>query len=160
LSSLHLWVEAVSGVGDSDRAQLFTEVDFLYLPFNFDKKHWVALCVDLTCFKIIVLDCNVHLRTDSSINTDLEPGARMLPILFKQAALNPTMTQLSPSPFAMERSLFIPQVTNHVDAGLMILFLIQAHAVGGMDDCVDYSIDSIEDETKKLVSAIILAGVP
>ncbi|KAG7543588.1 hypothetical protein ISN45_Aa07g034910 [Arabidopsis thaliana x Arabidopsis arenosa] len=35
-----------------------------------------------------------------------------------------------------------------------------AHAVGGMDDCVEFLPDSIDVETKKLVSALILAGVP
>ncbi|CAL9226381.1 unnamed protein product [Arabidopsis halleri] len=35
-----------------------------------------------------------------------------------------------------------------------------AHAVGEMDDCVEFLPDSIDAETKKLVSALILAGVP
>ncbi|CAE5967576.1 unnamed protein product [Arabidopsis arenosa] len=35
-----------------------------------------------------------------------------------------------------------------------------AHVVGGMDDCVEFLSDSIDAETKKLVSALILAGVP
>ncbi|KAG7559908.1 hypothetical protein ISN45_Aa05g014760 [Arabidopsis thaliana x Arabidopsis arenosa] len=35
-----------------------------------------------------------------------------------------------------------------------------AHAVGGMDDCVEFLPDSIDAETKKLVSVLILAGVP
>ncbi|KAG7599566.1 hypothetical protein ISN44_As06g037470 [Arabidopsis suecica] len=128
------FVDAVSGVGDFDYAELFTE--------------------------ITVLDCNVHLRTDASLKTDLEPVSRMLPILFRQGSLNPIMTQLLPTPFSIERSLCIPQVTAHVDAGLMTVFLIHAHAVGGMNDCAEFSPDSIEAETKKLVSAIILAGVP
>ncbi|XP_020887195.1 uncharacterized protein LOC110230013 [Arabidopsis lyrata subsp. lyrata] len=153
-------IDAVAGVGELDRAQLFTEVDYLYLPFNFDKKHWVALVVELNCAKITVLDCNVHLRTDASLKMDLQPLARMLPFLFRQAACNPTMSQMSTSPFSIERSLCIPQVTAHVDSGLMTLFLIHGHAAGGMDDCVEFPPDSIDAETKKLVSAIILAGVP
>ncbi|KAG7536772.1 Ulp1 protease family C-terminal catalytic domain [Arabidopsis suecica] len=153
-------VDAVCGVGELDRAELFTEVDYLYLPFNFDKKHWVALCVDLNCAKIIVLDSNVHLRTDASIKVDIEPLSKMLPILFRQAASNPIMSQLLPTPFSVERSLCIPQVTSHVDAGLMTIFLIHAHAAGGMDACAEFLPECIEAETKKLVSAIILAGVP
>ncbi|KAG7552821.1 Ulp1 protease family C-terminal catalytic domain [Arabidopsis thaliana x Arabidopsis arenosa] len=153
-------VDAVCGVGELDRAELFTEVDYLYLPFNFDKKHWVALCVDLNCAKITVLDSNVHLRTDASIKVDIEPLSKMLPILFRQAASNPIMSQLLPTPFSVERSLCIPQVTSHVDAGLMTIFLIHAHAAGGMDACAEFLPECIEAETKKLVSAIILAGVP
>ncbi|XP_020875318.1 uncharacterized protein LOC110226852 isoform X1 [Arabidopsis lyrata subsp. lyrata] len=101
-------VDVVAGVGELDRAELFTEVDYLYLPFNFDKKHWVSLCVDLNCAKITVLDSNVHLRTDASIKADIEPLSKMLPILFRQAASNPIMSQLLPTPFSVERSLCIP----------------------------------------------------
>ena len=153
-------VDAISGVGDYDRAELFTDVDYLYLPFNFDKKHWVALCVDLNCVMITVLDCNVRLRTDASLKTALDLVSKMLPILFRQAALNPTMAQLAPTPYSVERSLCIQQMTDHVDVGLMSIFLIHAHVVGGMDDCLEFSQDSIETQTKKLVSAIILVVVP
>ncbi|CAD5324722.1 unnamed protein product [Arabidopsis thaliana] len=127
-------VDAIAGVGDFDRLQLFTN--------------------------IMVLDCNIHLRIDASLKTALEPLSRMLPILFRQSALNPTMTQLLPTPYSVERSLCIQQVIDHVDAGLMTIFLIHAHVVGGMDDCLEFSPDCIETQTKKLVSAFILAGVP
>jgi len=108
----------------------------------------------------MVLDCNIHLRIDASLKTALEPLSRMLPILFRQSALNPTMTQLLPTPYSVERSLCIQQVIDHVYAGLMTIFLIHAHVVGGMDDCLEFSPDCIETQTKKLVSAFILAGVP
>jgi len=41
-------IDLLSGIGEDDHVQLFSEADYLYLPFNFDKKHWVALaeCVD------------------------------------------------------------------------------------------------------------------
>ncbi|CAL9225995.1 unnamed protein product, partial [Arabidopsis halleri] len=115
-------IDIVSAAGVEDRAQLYSEVDYLYLPFNFEKKHWVALVVDLNCRKITVLDCNVHLRTDKTIKLDLQPLADMLPVLFKQAAANPEMSQLLTSPFSIERSLCIPQVASSVDSGLMSIF--------------------------------------
>ncbi|CAL9217525.1 unnamed protein product, partial [Arabidopsis halleri] len=126
-------IDIVSAAGVEDRAQLYSEVDYLYLPFNFEKKHWVALVVDLNYRKITVLDCNVHLRTDKTIKLDLQPLADMLPVLFKQAAANPEMSQLLTSPFTIERSLCIPQVASSVDSGLMSIFLIHAHATGGME---------------------------
>ncbi|XP_020883112.1 uncharacterized protein LOC110228964 [Arabidopsis lyrata subsp. lyrata] len=153
-------IDIVSAAGVEDRAQLYSEVDYLYLPFNFEKKHWVALVVDLNCRKITVLDCNVHLRTDKTIKLDVQPLADMLPVLFKQAAANPEMSQLLTSPFTIERSLCIPQVASSVDSGLMSIFLIHAHATGGMEQCAEFHSDSLVSETKKLVSAIILAGVP
>jgi len=59
--------------------QLFTEAHYIYQPFNFDKKHWVALAVALKCRKIIVLDSNIQRRKDSAIHDELMPLAVMLP---------------------------------------------------------------------------------
>ncbi|CAE5994112.1 unnamed protein product [Arabidopsis arenosa] len=55
------FVDAVSGVGDFDYAELFTEVDYLYLPFNIDKKHWVPYAlisiVPRLPFSIVMFIC-------------------------------------------------------------------------------------------------------
>ncbi|KAG7594239.1 Ulp1 protease family C-terminal catalytic domain [Arabidopsis thaliana x Arabidopsis arenosa] len=95
------FVDAVSGVGDFDYAELFTEVDYLYLPFNIDKKHWVPYAlisiVPRLPFSIVMFICAPM------------PASRRI----------------------LSQSLCIPQVTAHVDAGLMTVFLIHAHAVGG-----------------------------
>ncbi|CAE6074442.1 unnamed protein product [Arabidopsis arenosa] len=53
-------IDVVSGVGQLDRAELFIEMT--------------------------VLACNVHLRTDASLKTDLEPVSRMLPILMRTSS--------------------------------------------------------------------------
>lgn len=153
-------VDIVGGRGEVDRVQLFTEADYLYLPFNFDKKHWVALCVDLLQAKIVVLDSNVQLRKDAVIFAELQPLAIMLPFLIKQAGANELMRQLRTTPFAIERPLGIPQVKASQDSGIMSIFLIHAHAAGGVEECVEFDIGSLPIESKKLVSAIILAGLP
>ncbi|KAL9299042.1 putative Ulp1 protease family catalytic domain, papain-like cysteine peptidase superfamily [Arabidopsis thaliana] len=62
-----------------DSKFLFTEAHYIYQPFNFDKKHWVALAVALKCRKIIVLDSNIQRRKDSAIHDELMPLAVMLP---------------------------------------------------------------------------------
>jgi len=95
-------IDILSGVGESDSVQLFTEADYIYLPFNFDKKHWVALAVDLKCRKIIVLDSNIQSRKDSAIHDVLMPLAVMLAYLFKQATFNPLMSQFLLDPFTIE----------------------------------------------------------
>ncbi|CAE5959302.1 unnamed protein product [Arabidopsis arenosa] len=151
-------IDLLSGVGESDRVQLFTKADFLYLPFNFDKKHWVALAVDLNCRKIIVLDSNIQRRRDSAIQDELMPLAVMLPYLFKQATFNPLMSNCLPNPFSVERSLVIPQVVSPLDSGIFSIFLIHTHATGGVTECVDFEIGGLQSEVKKLVSALILAG--
>ncbi|CAE5976049.1 unnamed protein product [Arabidopsis arenosa] len=151
-------IDLLSGVGESDRVQLFTEADFMYLPFNFDKKHWVALAVDLNCRKIIVLDSNIQRRRDSAIQDELMPLVVMLPYLFKQAAFNPLMSNCLLNPFSVERPLVIPQVVSPLDSGIFSIFLIHTHATGGVTECVDFEVGGLQSEVKKLVSALILAG--
>ncbi|KAG7533137.1 hypothetical protein ISN45_Aa08g007690 [Arabidopsis thaliana x Arabidopsis arenosa] len=151
--------DLLSRVGESDRVQLFTEADYLYLPFNFDKKHWVALVVDLNSRKIIVLDSNIQRRKDSAIQDELMPLAVMLSYLFKQAAFNPLMSNCLLDPFSIERPLIIPQVASPLDTDIFSIFLIHTHATGGVAECVDFEVGGLQSEVKKLVSVLILAGV-
>ncbi|CAE6074149.1 unnamed protein product [Arabidopsis arenosa] len=127
-------IDLLSGAGESDRVQLFTEADYLYLPFNFDKKHWVALAVDLNSRKIIVLDSNIQRRKDSAIQDELMPLTVMLPYLFKQAAFNPLMSNCLQDPFSIERLLIISQVASPLDTGIFSIFLIHTHATGGVSN--------------------------
>ncbi|OAO92555.1 hypothetical protein AXX17_AT5G28500 [Arabidopsis thaliana] len=150
-------VELLMGVGEADRVRLFDEADFVYMPFNFDKKHWVALCVDLKAHKITTLDSNIQLRKDSAMCAELQPLAAMLPYLFKQA--NSSGDPISLHPFSIDRLHGIPQVTSSFDSGVFSLFLIHAHAAGGIEECVNFDVAALDQEAKKLVSTIILAGV-
>ncbi|XP_020887746.1 uncharacterized protein LOC110224155 [Arabidopsis lyrata subsp. lyrata] len=152
-------IDILRGAGDPERVELFSEADFHYLPFNFDKKHWVALCVDLNGGKIVVLDSNYQLRKDAALQSELQPLAVMLPFLLKQAAFNPSMKQLPVNPFSIERPLSIPQVSSPFDSGVVSVFLIHVHATGGLEECNDFDVGAIESEVKKLVCAIMIAGV-
>ncbi|KAL9811801.1 putative Ulp1 protease family catalytic domain, papain-like cysteine peptidase superfamily [Arabidopsis thaliana] len=116
-------VELLMGVGEADRVRLFDEADFVYMPFNFDKKHWVALCVDLKAHKITTLDSNIQLRKDSAMCAELQPLAAMLPYLFKQA--NSSGDPISLHPFSIDRLHGIPQVTSSFDSGV---FLVVSHS--------------------------------
>ncbi|KAF8109040.1 hypothetical protein N665_0104s0344 [Sinapis alba] len=66
-------------IGDGNR---------FYVPFNFDRKHWVGVCVDMSLSQVIVLDCNNALRTDGMITKELRPIAHMFPYLLRQAGKN------------------------------------------------------------------------
>lgn len=91
--------------------------------------------------------------------SELKSLVVMLPFLFKQAAANPAMSEMQTFPFTIVRPGGIPQVSSPQDAGIMSIFLIHAHAAGGLEECVAFDIKELEAEAKKLVSAIILAGV-
>lgn len=43
------------------------EATRFYFPFNFDKQHWVGVCVDCSLSQVILLDCNTGIKTDASI---------------------------------------------------------------------------------------------
>lgn len=51
-----VFVAAVVSDDDTERVKLYIEADFIYLLLNFDKKHWVGLCIDMFSWKILVLD--------------------------------------------------------------------------------------------------------
>ncbi|EOA12311.1 hypothetical protein CARUB_v10007950mg [Capsella rubella] len=138
------FVSLMIRVGDIGRALLFSEADFLYVPFNFDRKHWVSMCIDLPNGSIVVLD------------SELQPIALMLPYLLSQASVFQTPT----GPFEITRPSCIPQVQSPLDSGIMAYFLIHAHAKGGLEECAEVKVEQLEFEIKRLVSAIILAGVP
>ncbi|XP_024013906.1 uncharacterized protein LOC112087985 [Eutrema salsugineum] len=126
-------IDMVNGVDDVDRVQLYEEADIVYLPFNFDQRHWVTLAVDLKAKKIFVLDCNVALINETRLVDELQPIASMLPYLFKLVAANMEMSQVEISPFSIERVTGIHQIDSPHDSGMYSIFLLQTHAVGGID---------------------------
>ncbi|EOA17669.1 hypothetical protein CARUB_v10006038mg [Capsella rubella] len=62
-------------------------------------------------------------------------------------------------PFTILRPMCVPQVQSASGSGMMAVFLIHAHATGGLEECVEVNVDHLESEIKRFVSAIILAGV-
>ena len=117
----------------------------------------MALGVDLKAHKITILDSNIQLRKDTSIYAELQPLAAMLPYLFKQA--NSSRAPIMLHPFPIDRLHGIPQVTSPFDSGVVSVFLIHAHATGGIEECVDFDVAAFNQEVKNLVSTIILVGV-
>ncbi|CAD5324614.1 unnamed protein product [Arabidopsis thaliana] len=150
-------VDLLIGASESDRVCLFAEADCVYMPFNFDKKHWVSLCVDLKAHKITILDSNIQLRRDAVLYAELQPLAAMLPYLFRQNSSSSGNILLQP--FLLDRPHGIPQVSSPFDSGVLSVFLIHAHAVGGVKECLEFDVAALDVEVKKLVTTIILWGV-
>ncbi|CAN7062783.1 unnamed protein product, partial [Brassica oleracea var. botrytis] len=86
-----------------------TEATRIYFPFNFDKKHWVGVCVDCSLSKVVVLDCNTSLRTDGMINKEIRPISEMFPFLLRRAARQ--VFSKNPKALTIERPRILPQ--NH-----------------------------------------------
>ncbi|XP_024003646.1 uncharacterized protein LOC112081434 [Eutrema salsugineum] len=148
-------VEKLVGVGEGGRQHLFTEVDILYLPFNLDGKHWVFLAVHLCSSKIEVIDCNVQLRTDVSMHHELLPIAVMFPYLCRQVGGNESMAKMPLTQMTIERATGIQQLTSPNDSGLCSIFLMQAHAIGGIEQCRLIDPSDLEIDARKLITVLI-----
>lgn len=148
-------VQMLLGVGDTDRVQLFDDADVLYIPFNFNKMHWVALAVHLFFWRIDVLDCNVSRKTDASIQETMIPLATMLPYLFQQVGATPMMANVRTQPLDVVRVSSLPQAIDPADSCLMSILYMQAHGVGGLDDCKNLDPAALGEDAKKMVMCLV-----
>ncbi|KAL0816823.1 hypothetical protein Bca101_073267 [Brassica carinata] len=123
------------------------EATRFYLPFNFDQKHWVGICIDCSNWQAIVLDCNYSLRTDGMISKELRPIAQMFPFLLRQAGKQIGAKDLKT--LTVERPRSVPQNYSQFDSGITASLLIQAHAVGGVDVCKCITEDVLDTEVER-----------
>ncbi|KAF2543112.1 hypothetical protein F2Q68_00031269 [Brassica cretica] len=114
-----------------ERVRSYPDAERYYLSFNLDKKNWVGVCVDCTSWSIVVMDCNIALRTDSMMVKEVTPIAQMFPYLLKQGGKQ--FLHKDARAFSIERPRSIPQNTFHADSAVSALLLVQAHAVAGVD---------------------------
>ena len=57
------------------------DVRHVYIPFNLNKKHWVALEIDLEKWLVTVYDCDIYLYKISDLHLYLNDLTSLLPIL-------------------------------------------------------------------------------
>lgn len=129
-----------------------TEATRIYFPFNFDKKHWVGVCVDCSLSQAIVLDCNTYLRTDGMMSKEIRHITEMFPYLLRRAAKQ--VFSKNVKALTIERPRIVPQNHSHFDSGITSILLMQAHAVGGPDVCKCITPDVLDVEVQK--TAVII----
>lgn len=116
----------------------------IYFPFNFDKQHWVIVCVD----KVVhVLDCHIAFRSENLMKKDLLPVAQMLPYVLKE--IMPETKLLS-----LARVHEIPQNCIHEDLAVTVMLLIQAHANAGVEGCKCIIPEELAMDAQKLAALI------
>lgn len=123
-----------------------------YFPLNVCKRHWVGLCVDQSCGKITVLDCNTAMFSDAMIEKHLYPHLFMIPFLLRLSgqAFGCDADQC----FALERPKGLSQSHDPFDCGLMDVLLMATHAVYGIEACKNINENILAEEGK---SAAIMA---
>lgn len=142
-----------------DRAKLkFTNVPLqnptekaperIYFPFNMDRQHWIGVCIDTKANTIHVLDCNISLRTDSSMKKELNPIANLIPYVLKHFGYMESNAGVKP--FSVSRSKGIPQIASPTDAAVMTVLFIEAHASDGLGGCKAITPRLLPDASKQL----------
>lgn len=116
----------------------------IYFPFNFDRQHWVGICVDFKSLGFQVLDCNLAFRSETLAMKELRPLAQMIPYIVNQ------ITSSGLKHLVFERVKGIPQNSIYVDAAVSVVLLIQYHSMGGVEACNCLKPEWLSGEAQKL----------
>lgn len=136
-------------------------VDRVYVPFSFDKQHWVALCLDLADWNIYVIDCFSSLWREPKQKTALQPLAEMFPYIMRLASTKVAKKKVVYNQLAIQREKDIPQAVFGRHSGVMAARLIEAHADGGVVACKQVKVNDVfAAALKYIVVAYELAHGP
>ncbi|CAF2044413.1 unnamed protein product [Brassica napus] len=124
-----------------------------YFPFNVGKKHWVGICFDARTGVLTVLDCNVTLHKDSSIEKYINSILQMLPYLARYVG-EIVGTEPVIQCYDVARPKSVAQNKNPADSGLMAMLLMATHAIYGLEACKSLTHEMVEEEGRR---AAILA---
>ncbi|KAF8084362.1 hypothetical protein N665_0721s0019 [Sinapis alba] len=134
-------------------ASSYMEASRFYFPFNFDKKHWVGVCIDTTNWQLVVLDCNTCICTDALLSKELRPVAIMFPYVLRQVGKLIGVKEMKA--FAIERPQTVPQNQNQIESAVTAVLLIQAHSFGGLDVCKCITPNVLEGHVQRAAVKIV-----
>lgn len=117
-----------------------------YFSFNVCKRHWVGVCVDPSCGKITVLDCNTPKFSDATIEKQLYPHLAMIPYLVRHPC-QPNGCD-GPLPFEIDRPKGVSQSPHPFQSGLRAVLLMATHAVYGIEACKNMNESMVDEEGK------------
>lgn len=143
------------------RLQWIKDVDTVYMPMNWGKRHWVALVLDLLKGHIHILDPFEDLTSARKVDSFMSPLAQILPQLIVSVCGHVA----SPWPanaFTFSRVAGLSQNTRGGDCGPICIKFIEFH-IHGMQDALSkltptqvnnlrmrYAIDMYEKYVAKL----------
>ncbi|KAG7552247.1 Ulp1 protease family C-terminal catalytic domain [Arabidopsis thaliana x Arabidopsis arenosa] len=124
--------------------------DTLYFPFNFDKQHWVGMCLDIRGRYLYVFDCNQKVRRDTRLRKEMEPLLEMLPFVVRQVSPE-LMNEVPTDPFILSRDTHLPTCLHPSESGLMFVLFIERHAVGGIEAARGVRPEELAVQAKQLL---------
>ncbi|CAA7061074.1 unnamed protein product [Microthlaspi erraticum] len=109
------------------------DIDELYIPFNLNGDHWVALFVSLPKRHITIYDSKPSHVKPGLLASLIEPVTVMFPYLMRQLADEDKKYEWTLEPFTYDRPIdqaSVPQQANGSDCGVFTLKFIECHALG------------------------------
>ena len=124
-----LLVAYVRGVVDGRRSKLewLKDVDTVYLPMNWGKKHWVSLAVDILKGHIDIRDPFEDLTSSRKVVSYMTPIAQMLPALLRSVC-GDVPSDWPPTAFTFLRIPGLAQNLRGGDCGPMAIKFIELHS--------------------------------
>ncbi|KAG5378744.1 hypothetical protein IGI04_026586 [Brassica rapa subsp. trilocularis] len=118
-----------------------------YFPLNVANKHWIGIRFDAGSGSIIILDCNLALHKDATLEKIIKPVVQMLPYLARYAC-QPLGAEPVIQCYDVARPKSVAQSKVPVDSGLMALLMMAYHALYGLDACKTITRELLEEEGK------------
>ena len=124
-----LLVAYVSGVvdGRSSQLQWLKDVDLVYVPMNWGKKHWVALAIDLPTGHIDILDPFQDLTSARKVVSYMNPIVQMLPPLLRSVC-SEVPSSWPASGFSFLRIPGVAQNSRGGDCGPLAIKFMELHS--------------------------------
>ncbi|XP_010469694.1 PREDICTED: uncharacterized protein LOC104749709 [Camelina sativa] len=123
----------------------FSDVDTVYIPMNWGKRHWVALAIKLKEGVIEILDPLIANHDESKLPHLMKPLVEMLPIIINDL-VNPKVTNCPlPESFKFDRLVDVYQNDRNRDCGPLNVKYIKLPAQGlGLDTLTEKMVDDIK----------------
>ncbi|XP_019101054.1 PREDICTED: uncharacterized protein LOC109132991 [Camelina sativa] len=112
----------------------YKDVDTVYLPMNWGKRHWVALVIRLRKGNIFVLDPLIINTPPKKVPHLMRPVIDLLPVIVKEF-VDPALVDCPlPHVFSLERLPNVYQNDRTGDCGPLAVKFIELHALKVMPD--------------------------
>ncbi|CAL9224892.1 unnamed protein product [Arabidopsis halleri] len=128
----------------SSKMAWYTDIDTVYVPLNWGKRHWVGVVIQLKMGKVLILDPLISSNDAKKLPRLLKPPVEMLPIIIGEFAETDGIDCTLPETFTYERLVNVHQNKRTGDCGPLTVKFIELHAQGmGLDELTDAKVDEM-----------------
>lgn len=122
----------------------YTNVDIVYVPMNWGKRHWVAVVIDLKKREMIILDPFIVNNDKKRLPRLMRPLTELLPIIIREFIKPDEIQGTFPKKFTYVRDENVYQNERSGDCGPLAVKFIELHAQGlPLDGITDKMVDEM-----------------